>query len=166
MTSIAITTEFLGDLGELYFKHLCQQRRFAYIRLERIHKTLPNPSLEFSYRYWRLPILIPKDAIEEVTRVAKPTLINESESFVFDFLTTKVSDADDLKYPNARKSADFCWVEIKTGASSLSRHQEDMARTCKIRFSIFRIRNVMSSPRRVEIDWEFDSLRRQRSSDT
>jgi hypothetical protein len=37
MTHIALTNELRGDLGELYFKHLCQQRGYGYVRLEDIY---------------------------------------------------------------------------------------------------------------------------------
>lgn len=161
LTRIWLTPEFFGDLGEFYFKHLCAQRSFAYIRLEKIQRTLPNPILEFTYRYWRIPVQVSKEAIDEVTRVSRPMIFNESESYVFDFLTTKVRRSDYLDYPNVRQLADLCWVEIKTGNSQLSDHQLQVSRSCKIRFSVFRVRNVHLSPGLVDIEWPFDSIRNQ-----
>ncbi|MDA4119938.1 MAG: hypothetical protein OK436_05065 [Thaumarchaeota archaeon] len=159
MARIRLTPEFLGDLGELYFKHLCQQRDYGYIRLERLHRTLPNPILEFTHRFERIPVMLPEEILDEVTRVSKPTPVNGTNSYVFDFLTTKVYELDSVKYPNKREPDDFCWVEIKTGNSKLSTHQFEVANSCKVRFSLFRITNAFLSPRQVEIDWAFDSLR-------
>jgi hypothetical protein len=159
LTKIRFTNEFIGDLGELYFKHLCQQRAYGYTRLERIFKVLPNPILDFTFRYERIPVTIPGEIFEEVTRVSKPTMIDGTQSFVFDFLTCKVYEDDRRDYPNSREPDDFCWVEIKSGGSRLSRHQLEVSRSCKMRVSVFRISNVMSSPRQVQIDWVFDSLR-------
>jgi len=159
MTEIEVTDELLGDLGELYFKHLCYQRGYAFVRLDNVHKTLPNQVIDFKFEFERIPIRIPDELVPEVSRISKPTPINGTQSFVFDFLTCRVYEADKVDKPNARDSRDFCWVEIKTGKSSLSRHQEEVARTCEMRFSVFRVVNAMSPPDEVEIEWEFDSRR-------
>ena len=145
--------EFIGDLGEFYFKQYCQRRGYAYIRVERIHETLPRPILKFTLRFWRIPILVPDEAMDELTRVSTPLLVNHSQSFVFDFLTTRIPGADNLDIPNSRRLEDFLWVEVKTGKSWLSRHQLQVSQACKIRFTIARVRRVLSPVRQIEIDW-------------
>ena len=160
MTRVEITDELLGDLGELYFRHLCRKRSYGYLRLENVYNALPAQVLNFNFGFRRIPIAIPNSLLEEITRISKPALINGTRSFVFDFLTCKIYDSDSSEKPNARQPDDFSWVEIKSGASHLSRHQYQIAQSCDIRFAIFRVMNVMSPPRDVDIEWEFDSRRR------
>ncbi|MFY3739832.1 MAG: hypothetical protein HMLIMOIP_000251 [Candidatus Nitrosomirales archaeon] len=158
MTRIQITPEFRGDLGELYFKHLCFQRGYAFIKLEDIHETLRTSKvLKFRFGFERIPIEIPDEIIDEVRRISTPIMLRDTNSFVFDFLTCHVYQEDRPDHPNMRVGGDFNWVEIKTGNSILSAHQEQVAGTCKIRFSIFRIVNVDDRPYYVDIDWEFAS---------
>lgn len=159
MTQIDVTKELLGDLGELYFRHLCQQRAYGYLRLEDVYNTSPPKVLDFKFGFERIPVIVPDSISNELMRISKPALLNGTQSFVFDFLTSKVYDSDDAEEPNEREPDDFCWVEIKSGMSRLSRHQFQVAQTCNLRFAIFRITNVMSSPQHVEIEWEFDSWR-------
>ena len=103
--------------------------------------------------------MVPIEAAEEVRRIATPTIVNHSQSFVFDFLITRIRGADDLDTPNVRRLEDFSWVEVKTGKSWLSRHQLQVSQSCKIRFSLVRVPNAYKPPRWVEIDWDFDSQR-------
>lgn len=159
MAQIIMTKEFLGGLGEHYFKHFSFQNSFGYLRLEEIHGKLPSQVLDFKFKFKRIPIIIPPSLIDEITRISKPTLVNGTRSFVFDFLTCKLSQGDSTEKPNPRDPHAFCWVEIKAGSGHLSHHQFQVKQTCKMRFGIFKIRNVMSSPSDVEIDWEFDSRR-------
>lgn len=164
MARIRITPEFLGSLGELYFKTFCQQRNYGYTNLERIHETLPTPIVHFTFGFKRIPILLPKEILGEVTKISTPNPVNGTDSYVFDFLTSKVSEQDSTEYPNSRRPEDFCWIEIKTGASQLSQRQRSTADNCKIRFALFRVRNPYSGPRGIEIDWEFDSSWRSRAA--
>lgn len=169
MARIQVTNELRGDLGELYFKHLCQQRGYAYTKLEDVHKTLiespngelfsPDGILEFKLKFDRIPIEIPEEITDEIWRVCKPTYIDGSPSFVFDFLTCSVHQGYYVDQVNKKNANEFNWVEIKTGESMLSQHQDQVRQKCKIAFSIFRIRNVDVSPHYINIDWEFDSLR-------
>jgi hypothetical protein len=159
LVRLHVTNELLGDLGELYFRHLCVQRGFGYLKLEDIHKAQPAKVLEFKFLYERIPIAVPPSIVEEIARISKPLLVNGTKSFVFDFLTCKVYDTDSTTQTNGREPDDFCWVEIKSGMSRLSPHQFEVAQTCKMRFSIFRIKNVASQPRNVELQWAFDSQR-------
>jgi hypothetical protein len=160
MARIQVTNELRGDLGELYFKHLCQQRGYAYIKLEDIYNTFsPKGVLEFKLSFDRIPISIPEEITDEIWRVCRPTDVDGSPSFVFDFLTCAVHKGYYVDQINIRSANDFNWVEIKTGDSTLSQHQDQVRQQCKIPFSIFRIKNVNVSPYNINIEWEFDSLR-------
>lgn len=158
MTKLVVTSKLRGDLGELYFKHLCEQRKYAYIRPEEIYKSFtPAEILNFKFGYERLLIKIPEAAVDEIRRVSKPKSVNGTPSFVFDFLTCKIHKnftANDVNYPSFD---DLFWVEIKTGSNPLSIRQQQMRQNCKIAFSSFRVRDVMTSPNDIDIDWEIDS---------
>src|SRR2546427_1666552 len=155
MTQIEVTNELRGDLGELYFKHLCQQRGFAYLRLENIYNTLtPKSVLEFKLRFDRILIELPNEIADEVWTVCRPLNIDGSPSYVFDFLTCKIDRDYFLENVNVFPASNFHWVEVKTGGSELSRHQEEVRNQCKMHFDVFRIENVDASPHAVIINWE------------
>jgi hypothetical protein len=104
-------------------------------------------------------LTIPRNAevVDELANTARARLVegdplDGSLSWVFDFLTCKVSEGEG--------PYQLHWVEIKSGSSMLSKHQEEVRRGCKIPFSVFRISGVDGSPYKVEIEWEFDSARR------
>jgi hypothetical protein len=155
VTTLDVTNELRGDLGELYFKHLCTQRSYAYTRLEDIYNTLsPRSILEFKMGFDRLKIEVPKEISGEVWEVCKPQSIDGSPSYVFDFLTCKIDSDYFLEHVNSFPPNNFHWVEVKTGKSRLSRHQEEMRDRCKMQFDVFRIENVDVSPHEVAIHWE------------
>jgi len=122
MTKLQITPELRGDLGELYFKHLCMQRGFAFTKLEDIYNTFtPQDILEFKFGFDRVLIKIPEEIVDEIRRISKPLDVNGSLSFVFDFLTCRLGKeyvvGDEV---NVRHVTAFSWVEVKTGTSQLS----------------------------------------------
>ena len=58
---------------------------------------------------------------------------------------------------NERSRREFCWVEIKSISSQLSKNQDEVRKTCRIRFALFRVENVDVPPSLIQIRWEFDS---------
>jgi hypothetical protein len=155
MAGIRVTNQLRGDLGELYFKHLCQQRGYAYARLEEIYQRFsPKGIIVFKMGFDRIAVAIPEEVIDEIWRVCRPTLIGGNPSFVFDFLTCSVGDGYDVSDINELPVSAFNWVEIKTGGGQLSMHQGKVARDCKIPVSVFRVKNVDVNPHRVDIVWE------------
>lgn len=155
MTKLDITNQLKGDLGELYFKHLCYLRGYAFIKLEDIYHTFsPKGILEFKYGYERVPIEIPEKITDEVRRLCRPLYYDGSPSFVFDFFTCRLGRYYDIEETNYYRPRSFTWVEIKTGSSQLSKRQEETSDSCKVDFSIFRIRNVEVPPSEIDIEWE------------
>lgn len=125
MTKLEITNQLRGDLGELYFKHLCYLWGYAFIKLEDIYHTFsPKNILEFKYGYERVPIEIPEKITDEVRRLCRPLYYDGSPSFVFDFFTCRLGRYYDIEETN-RYGGSFTWVEIKTGSSQLSKRQEE-----------------------------------------
>lgn len=158
MTRIEVSNELRGDLGELYFKHLCQQRGYGYVRLEDIFNNFGlDRLLEFKCGFDRIIVLVPEDVEDDIRDVCMPLDVNGTDSFAFDFLTVKLHPKDRDADFVQKKPEEFCWVEIKTGGSQLSKHQNEVREGCFIRFSLFRVSDVNVSPHNVEIKWEYDS---------
>jgi len=142
-------------LGELYFQHLCEENRYAYIRLWEIYHTLtPKAVLEFKLGFDRVPVKIPAEILEELRTVCQPLDINGSPSYVFDFLTCRMPNEYYVDRSNLVPASSFHWVEVKTGKSQLSRHQQKIREQCGLQFDIFRVENVDDSPHNVRIRWE------------
>jgi len=160
MARIELTTQLRGDIGELYFKHLCYQRGFAFIKPEAIYKTFtPQNILEFRFKYKRIKIKIPDSLVEEVRRVCQPVEFNGSLAYVFDFFTCKLGN--EFMSPsdiNERDASNFNWVEVKTGQNHLSHRQQDIRQTCKIPFSVFRVKDILVSPDNVYISYDGKEL--------
>ncbi len=85
---------------------------------------------------------IPEEIQDEIWKVSKPLDVDGSPSFVFDFLTCKIDDDYSTEQINIFPATNFHWVEVKTGDSELSRHQEEVRNQCMMKFDIFRIENV------------------------
>ncbi len=152
MVNLEVTNLLRGDLGELYFKHLCLQRGFAYIKLEDIYNNFtPSDILEFKFGFDRIQIEIPSDIVDEVRRICKPVVFNNSLSFVFDFLTCRLGASYFPGVINRRESHHFYWVDVKTGGGQLSSRQIGTLKTCKIKGAIFRIIDVNLPPEEVDI---------------
>lgn len=157
MVRLEINNLLRGDLGELYFKHLCLQRGFAYIRLEDIYNTFtPADVLEFKYGFDRIQVQIPPEIADEVRRVCKPLEYNDSASFVFDFLTCRVGATFFPGVINKRDAEHFYWVDVKTGNGQLSERQFNVLQTCEIKGAIFRISDVNLPPKQVDIRIDTD----------
>lgn len=90
LTRIEVTNALRGDLGELYFKHLCQQRGYGYIRLEDIYNNLGlDGILEFKCGFDRILVGIPEEVDDDIREICRPLDVHGNPSFVFDFLTVK-----------------------------------------------------------------------------
>lgn len=160
MGRIQLTPQLRGDIGELYFKHLCYQRGYAFIKLEAIYKSfMTQDILEFRFKYKRILIQIPEPLIEEIRRVCQPLDFNGSKSYVFDFFTCKLGK-DRLSFDdvNVRDRSNFNWVEVKTGSNHLTYHQNEIRHTCKIPFNVFRVRDIMVAPNNVIIKYDETEL--------
>jgi len=52
MSILEKNNELQGDLGETIFKHFCNDRQYAYIKLEKIYNTFtPDNKLIFNYGF-------------------------------------------------------------------------------------------------------------------
>ena len=158
MTRLVIDELVRGALGELYFKHYCRQHNYLYAKTEDIAKALTpeKRTVTFTLGFERVPIQIPKEMTTEVFRAAQSTSENGA-SYVVDFLT-----CTNWKQNVGADPQDYAWVEVKTGRSDLSYNQQRFRDECWLRFCIFRIPNVWSPPRYVQVVWEEDQPMKRR----
>ena len=103
------------------------------------------------------PSRYPQEILEELRIVCQPLDIDGSPSFVFDFLTCKMNYEFHVDKINILPPDNFHWIEVKTGNSRLSSHQQKIRERCKMQVDVFRVENVDASPHRVKIFWEESS---------
>jgi len=150
-----MTKSLKGSLGELYYKEGCDQKGWAYVSLENIHHSkLTDNILIFKKGFHRISIKIHPQIIAEIKEISKPTNeSSENPSFVFDYLACKVGQKDRYNTIFANPDA-LCWVEVKTGKSILSKNQIDALEKIKLPLALFYINDVLTAPRKVEIEWD------------
>jgi hypothetical protein len=151
---IDITDRLSGSLSETYFKEFCDQQGWAYISLEQIHENKINDNiLKFRKGFNRILVHLPEEIIKEVEEISKPSnssILNPT--YVYDFLLCKVDqtakDSDIVKKTNFK---DFCWAEIKTGYSQLTKRQIRTLSKIKIPLHRYRVPNSKLGSKEVNI---------------
>ena len=153
MQQVEITPEFLGSLGECCYKQFSNLRGWAWTSTEKIYRTpMHNNRLEFVFGFDRILVNIPFDIQQEIHDISRPSNRDEaSPSFVYDFLACKAYESDDPRKLDGMKRYDFRWVEVKTGNSALTNNQIRMLKEISLDLAIFRIPNVLDSPRHWKI---------------
>ena len=157
MVTPRITKKFKGSLGEIYYKEYCDQRGWAYTRLENIYFSM-NPDWIFRFKkgFHRIKIQIPKEIRDEVSSLIKPTNNSESSpSFVFDFLACKVGTFKN--YSGIKSSPFFAWVESKTGPGIFSSSQFNAMSKIKLPLAIFHINDVLEHPESIKMNCDIKS---------
>ncbi len=153
MPKIEITSGLTGNLSEVYFKEYCEQRGWAYISLEQIHENgIKDGVLKFKQGFNRILIKLPEELIKEVEQISKPS--NSSilkPSFVYDFLTCKVSQTGKDGILKVKNKRNFNWVEVKTGSRELTKNQILTSKKIAIPLFRFRVPNPLLSSEEVDI---------------
>jgi len=157
MVTPRITNKLKGSLGEIYYKEYCDQKGWAYSRLENIYYNM-NKDWIFTFKkgFHRIKVKIPEEIRTEVSWLAKPTNNSESSpSFVFDFLACKVGQTKN--YSGIWSSPFFAWVENKTGAGIFSSSQADAMSKIRLPLAIFHIEDVLEEPEFIEMECDIKS---------
>ncbi len=147
---LEITPSLKGALGELYYSEGCDQQGWAYISIENIHSS-KDSVLIFSKGARKISIKLMDGIMPEVKEISRPV----KGGFVFDYLACRVGqqgryDGTMLANPTA-----LCWVKIRKGA--FSDGQIDALGRIKIPLAVFRIRDVLAPPAKIEMKWEIKS---------
>ncbi len=169
MSSLEITPSLRGALYELYYKEGCDQKGWAYIALKDID--IKGNTLVFNKGVHWISIKLMDRIVQEVREMSKPV----KGSFLFDYLACKVGQQQSKKYSDvmlANPDA-LCWVKIGNGI--FSSDQIDVLDRIKLPLAVFRVRDVLAPPAKVEMKWdiksgeewldELDDLRDQAESD-
>lgn len=148
--SLEITPSLKAALSELYYKEGCDQKGWACISLENIHNSKDNV-LVFSKGVSKISIKLMDGIMAEVKETSRPA----DGSFVFEYLACRVGqrakyDGVELANPTA-----LCWVKIGKGA--FSNGQIDALSNIKLPLAVFRIRDVLAPPAKIEMKWEIKS---------
>jgi hypothetical protein len=165
---LEVTPSLKAALGELYYREGCDQQGWAYVPLKEISSIKDNV-LVFSKGACKISIRLMDKIVPEVREISKPV----HGSFVFDYLACKLGQQ--VKYEGLvlANPAALCWVKIGKGA--FSEDQIEALGRIKIPLAVFRIRDVLAQPAKVEMKWdirsgeewldELDDLRDQAESD-
>jgi len=157
MITPRITNRLKGSLGEIYYKEFCDQRGWAFTRLENIYSSM-NPEWIFTFKkgFHRIKVKIPKEIRNEISWLVKPTNNSvTSPSFVFDFLACKVGKSKN--YSGVKSSDYFAWVESKTGSAIFSSSQMSAMSKITLPLAIFHIDDVLEAPEEIEMSWDIKS---------
>ena len=166
--SLEITPSLKAALSELYYKEGCDQNGWAYISLENIHSSKDNV-MAFSKGDRKIKIRLMDGIMAEVKETSRPAV----GGFVFEYLACRMGQRAKYDGVTLANPTALCWVRIGKGA--FSDGQIDALSRIKIPLAVFRIKNLLAPPARIEMKWEIkpgkewldelDDLRDQAESD-
>jgi hypothetical protein len=176
--SLEITPALKRSLGELYYRENCDQEGWACASLERIYFGRSSPlfkdgsMIEFRKGARRINVKVPGQTMREITEISEPA---GSGAFAFDYLACKVGQKDNYDDTIVANPLALCWVKIRTGRGAFSDGQIDALEKIKLDLAVFRIRDILAPPGKIETGWdvrsgkewldELEDLRDQAESD-
>jgi hypothetical protein len=165
--SMEITPSLRAALGELYYKEGCDQQGWAIVPLRGID--VKNNILVFSKGVQKISIRLMDRIVPEVKEISRPV----KGGFVFDYLACRVGQQKKYEGAVLADPAALCWVKI--GRGTFSNDQIEALGRIKIPLAVFRIRDLLVPPAKIEMKWEIktgeewldeiDDLRDQAESD-
>jgi hypothetical protein len=156
--SLEITGSLKESLREVYYREGCAQQGWAYSPLQNVHDSLTSLKSEgilvfekgdHSVRVKIMQQIIPE--IYEIGRSASPG----SPGFVFDYLACQVKNIP--KSVIVANPEALCWVKLRSGRSIFTEEQVEALSKIKLPLALFQVRDVLASPRNVEIKWDIRS---------
>ncbi len=132
-----ITPALKGALAELYFRESCDQQGFAY--------SMPAGISDFRN-------IVFKKGRHSISARMHEQVAAEVKEFAgtFDYLACRVGQKEKYDAMVANPLALF-WVKTKAGFTD---GQLDALHRTKIQVAVFRIRDVLAAPGRIETRWE------------
>jgi hypothetical protein len=170
--SLEMTPALKRSLAGLYCREACDQKGWACASLENMGKSSPlfkgDNVIAFRKGFHEIMVRVPRQIIQEMAEVAK-------SGAGFDYLACNVGQKDRYDGTIVANPLALCWVKIMTGRVTFSDGQIDALEKIKLDLAVFRIRDVLAPPGRIEIEWdirpsrewldELDDLRDQAESD-
>jgi len=164
---LEITPSLKDALRELYYKEGCDQKGWAYIALKDID--IKGNTLVFNKGVHRISIKLMDKIVPEVKEISRSV----NGNFLFDYLACKTGQHSKYGDVMLANPDALCWVKIGNGA--FSSDQIDVLDRIKLPLVVFRIKDVLAPPAKVEMRWdirsgdewldELDDLRDQAESD-
>ncbi len=133
-----ITPSLRAALAELYFRESCDQQGFAYVPRSEIGDF--KNTLVFRKGKHAMTIKMHEQVAAEVREF----------STVFDSLACRVGQKDRYETMVANPLALF-WVKT---TSNFTNDQLDALHRVELQVAVFRIRDVLAAPGRIEMRWE------------
>lgn len=143
-------TPFLKDaLADLYFRETCDQEGWAYVSPRDVSFKEKNV-LVFSKGPRKIQVKVHEQIVPEIKKTAA----------VFDYLACKVGQKEHeggaagavvVASPLA-----LCWVKTRNGRSFTDDQLGEMGKI-RLPLAVFRIRDVLVPPARIETKWETKS---------
>ncbi len=152
---LSITPFLKDELFDLYFRQTCDQEGWAYVPSKDISFKEKN-TLVFNKGPRKIQIRLHEQIIPE---------IKESAS-AFDYLACRVRGQKEREEPQDDMTATIvvvvasplalCWVKTK-GGKRFTELQLDYISRARLPVAVFRIRDVLAAPAKIETRWETKS---------
>lgn len=143
---LSITPSLRNALADLYFRETCDQQGWAYVLSENI--SFKENVLVFSNGKSKIRVKVHEQIVQEIKKSAA----------VFDYLVCRVGQKEHrntIEEVFANPLA-LCWVKIRNGRNFTDQQLDQMDKI-KLPLAVFRIRDVLVSPARIETKWETKS---------
>lgn len=143
---LSITLSLRNALADLYFRETCDQQGWAYVLSEDI--SFKENVLVFSNGKSKIRVKVHEQIVQEIKKSAA----------VFDYLVCRVGQKEHrntIEEVLANPLA-LCWVKIRNGRNFTDQQLDQMDKI-KLPLAVFRIRDVLVSPARIETKWETKS---------
>jgi hypothetical protein len=147
--SLELTPSLKRALGELYYKEGCDQKGWAHVALRDI--SVKDNVVVFNKGIHRISIKLMDKLVTEVKEISKPV----NGNFVFDYLACRVKNQDKYEGVMFANPTALCWVKI--GNSAFSSDQIEALGRIKLPLTVFRIRDLLAPPAKVEMKWDIRS---------
>ena len=156
--SLEITGSLKESLREVYYREGCAQKGWAYSPLRNVHDSLSNLKSEgilvFRKGDQSIRVKIMQQIIPEIYEICRPAAPG-AQGFVFDYLSCQVKNIPKgiiVANPGA-----LCWVRLRAGRSIFTDAQVEALSKIKLPLALFQVRDVLATPRNVEIKWDIRS---------
>jgi hypothetical protein len=146
--SLRITQSLRDALAALYFKEECDQRGWAYFSLKQKDAAIAaglKGTAAFQKGGRTINVRVPAIRAAELDKAGRS----------FDYLACNVGNRERYDDPVVASPLGMCWVKL--GAARFSEAQLDALEKVSVPVAVYKIRDVLAPPRRVETRWEVRS---------
>lgn len=147
--SLEITPSLKSALGEVYCREDCDQQGWAHVPLKDIN--IKDNILSFNKGAHRITIKLMDKIVPEIKEISRTV----NGNFVFDYLACKVGQQKKYGDLMLASPTALCWVKI--GKPAFSNERVDALGGVKLPLAVFRIRDILAPPAKIEMKWDIKS---------